>query len=125
MSEYEVLYRGVPVPDSVLAPNLFGSSLPAFKLGVDSAIKIYSDSEDTEEVPESEYWTYYVDEDDVHDPCAFFRRSGQNGESQFLESYQTDWVNDTEGRWAIHHYNYREVPFSELPDRVKNAGVLD
>lgn len=128
MTDYDVLYRGVPVPDSVLSPNLLGSSLPAFKSGVDAAIQVYGPQESDPKETDEDMWDYFCDEEDPNDPVAYFRRikKGVNdpdveSDSQFL-GHGSGWRFSEESRGYLRSH-YRPVAYKDLPDRVKNADV--
>jgi len=126
MTEFQVLYRGVPVPKSALVPVVFGGDqvLKAFKDGVNGAFDLFESLDTTGQFGDRDdptSWVYYTDEADPNDPAAYFRRF-RGEDSQFLGTVDETWRNspETDEDYA-REVGYHPVSFDVLPDRVKNA----
>jgi hypothetical protein len=115
MTDYDVMYRGVPVPDSILAPGMFGpNALRDFKMGVDATYDMLLNLDLSErsvtsrairpDTPDSEY-DYFSDE------WIWRYRKGQRL-GEYTREYAPGWIESHTPREDVSeaYTQLRELP---------------
>ena len=119
MTDFDVLYRGVPIPDSVLAPGVFGpNALRDFKLGVDATyamlqnLNLSGSSLTTH--PEPDEYDYFTDgEGDGNEWIWRYRKGAQQGELN--KEYAPGWRDSHTPRENMQNSRYDHLRKQELP----------
>ena len=121
MTDYDVLYRGVPIPDSILAPGMFGpNALQYFKLGVDATYDMLlnldlSEGSVTSRVirpgtPDSKYDYFSDDDTDGNEWIWRYRKGERLGE--YTREYEPGWIESHTPREDVQeaYTQLRELP---------------
>jgi len=115
MTDFDVLYRGVPVPDSVLTPGLFSGALEGFKLGVDATHQMFGglNNPDTPE-PKDDQYDYFSDGDSSGNEWIWRYRKGVN-HGEFAKEYDPVWTPSSNLRGDIEDCGCTYLREQDLP----------
>jgi len=115
MTDFDVLYRGVPVPDSILTPGLFSGALEGFKLGVDATHQMFGglNNPDTPESKDDQY-DYFSDGDGNGNEWIWRYRKGEKM-GEYTREYEPGWSKAHTSREHMLDSGYTYLREQDLP----------
>lgn len=111
MINFEIKYRGVPVPESVHPTVVGGHKFDPWIAGVDAAL------DRTPDVPSVPEYTYFADDDEGDDRYYWRYAEGQE-RGEYLGGRAGRWREASVGR---SENNYQPVPDAHIPEWVRTA----